>query len=177
MTITLSYASPTDLLYYRDEQFIGELCTDERRGLTRAEILTNDRLLAIMQANEGEIESAMRMGGRYTAADLAAMSANSKAFLVKVICIGTLADLLDVRPEVNIQAAEFYGSKKREYLDDLRKGRNLFNLSDGSAATAAVVTTDAPTVVEFEELQTIPDRIGMDRHYPRRDEVMPTGRD
>jgi hypothetical protein len=174
--MTLAYSSPADLLNYRDAQFIGELCTDERVGLNPSEILTNARLLAIMAANEGEVEAALLMGGRYTPAQLLAMSAPSKAFLVKLICIGTLADLLEVRPEVNSQAADFYQKQKYAYLEDLRKGKNLFNLSDSSAFNAAAVRTDAPTVVEFESLNTIPDRTGMNRHYPPRSDSMPYGR-
>lgn len=172
--MTLAYVTPEDMLVFRDEQFIGELITDDRTSLTTSEILANDKLTSVLETAEGEVFAALLSGGRYTPTTLALINDSSKRFLVKVICIVAFADLLDRRPEVNLQAADAYRKMAGAYLDDLRKGRNLFNQSDNGTLNAATVRTDAPTVVEYESLNTIPDR--MPRHLPPRSDTMPLGR-
>lgn len=162
------------MLVFRDEHFIGELITDDGRQLTRDEIVTNTILLSILATAEGEVEAALLSGGRYTPSTLALINSASKAFLVKVICIVAFADLLERRPEINMQAAEGYRKQANDYLEDLRKGKNLFNQSDNATFNAATVRTDAPSVVEFESLNTLPDR--MNRHLPPRVDTMPLGR-
>jgi len=169
-----AYASITDLITRRDKRTVGELAFDTDEPPTDAELLASTNLSAILEDASGQVEAAMLCGKRYLPADLAALTGNSQAFLKKVVCTIAMADLFERRPGYHIEQAQAYAAQAKGYLEDLRTGKNLFNMSDNSAANAAIASTEGPTVVEYTELNLLPNQ--MMRHFPNWDTRLPTDR-
>lgn len=169
-----AYASVTDLITRHDKRTIGELMKDDDEVPTDAEILASTTLAAVLEDASGQVESAMLCGKRYLPADLAALTGNSLGLLKKIVCTIALAELYDRRPGYHLEHATAYSQRAKEYLEDLRTGKNLFNMSDEKPADAAVISTEGPTAVEYTNNNLLPEQ--MIRHFPNRVTRLPIGR-
>lgn len=66
-----SYATPADLIEYRDWRLIGDLIRDDdKRAANPAEVLASDRVQRALNTATGMIESEIFHGGRYQRADM-----------------------------------------------------------------------------------------------------------
>jgi len=170
-----AYASATDLTTRHDSNLIGELIRDDNETATEDEIEDSTVVSAILVDASGQVEAAMLCGNRYSPARLAALEGNSQGLLKKIVCLIAMAELLNRRPGRHIESAKYYDDMARAYLEDLRTGKNLFNLTDDTAnRDAANPDTTAPTVVEYSRLNLLPDQ--MIRHFPNREARLPTNR-
>jgi phage gp36-like protein len=169
-----AYADAADLLLRYDRRTVGELLSDTGEPLTPAQIASDTKLAAILEDASGQVEAAMLCGKRYEPSDLAALTGNSLALLKKIVCVIAIADLFERRPEIHLETAKLYYEKAKGYLEDLRTGRNIFNLSDESAANASLPDTDGPTALEYETLNLLPEQ--MIRYFPNRALRIPTDR-
>lgn len=168
-----AYASASDLIARRDKRLIGELISDTDEPPTDADILASTVLTTLLEDASGQIESAMLSGKRYEPADLAGLTGNSLAFLKKIVCTIAMADLYERRPGIHIEQAKAYTEMAQGYLEALRTGKNLFNIDEH--ATAANPDTTAPTVVDYTDLNLLPEQ--MIRHFPYRVTRLPLDRD
>jgi phage gp36-like protein len=169
-----AYATISDLIARRDKRTIGELMQDSDEPPTDAEILANANLTAILGDASGQVEAAMLCGKRYLPTDLEGLTGNSLSLLKKVVCTIAMADLYERRPGYHIEQATAYAQQAKAYLEDLRTGKNLFNLTDLSAANAAIPSTEGPTSIEYTNLNLLPEQ--MIRHFPNRVTRLPIGR-
>jgi len=170
-----AYATAADLIARHDTNLIGELIKDDGEPATRAEITASTVLSALLTDASGQVEAAMLCGNRYSPERLADLEGNSQGLLKKIVCLITLSELLNRRPGRHIEMAKLYDEQGRAYLEDLRTGKNLFNLTDTDAnKTAANPSTHGPTVVEYERLNLLPEQ--MVRHFPNRQSRLPYGR-
>lgn len=169
-----AYATVSDLITRRDKRTIGELIQDSDEVLSDSEILTSPILTELLEDASGQVEAAMLCGKRYLPSELALLTGNSLNFLKKIVCVIAMADLFERRPGYHIEQATQYANLAKAYLEDLRTGKNLFNMSDNSPANAAIVDTDGPTVVDYDNLNLLPEQ--MRRHFPNRYERLPLNR-
>ena len=87
----MPYATAANWIVYCDTQIIGDLITDddpetgERKRPSQAEILASEIVTEILLAASGEVDSALRVGKRYTPDQLAGLTGNAAAKLRKMI--------------------------------------------------------------------------------------------
>ncbi|MBC7078603.1 MAG: hypothetical protein H5T92_09920, partial [Synergistales bacterium] len=74
----MAYASPADLLARFDRNIIADLAGDDA---TPADPLTSARVARALEGASGEINAAARMGGRYSADELAQLTGDDLQFL------------------------------------------------------------------------------------------------
>jgi phage gp36-like protein len=170
-----AYATAADLMARHDTNLVGELIRDDHEAADAAEIADSSVVEAMLTDASGQVEAAMLCGNRYSPEQLAELEGNSLGLLKKIVCLIALAELFDRRPGRHIETAKHYGEMARAYLEDLRTGKNLFNLTDTeSNRLAANPSTTGPTVVEIERQNLLPDQ--MIRHFPSRVSRLPFGR-
>lgn len=170
-----AYATAADLIARHDTNLVGELIRDDHEPATRTEILASSVLSTLLVDASGQVEAAMLSGNRYSPERLSDLEGNSQGLLKKIVCMIALAELLNRRPGRHVEIAKMYDDQGRAYLEDLRTGKNLFNLTDTDAnKEAANPSTHGPSVVEYERLNLLPDQ--MTRHFPNRGSRLPYGR-
>ena len=166
----MSIVTPTIMTYFHDENIIADLVSDT--GDQETSLGTNTKLLAILSAAEGRVESACTVANIYTPAILAALTGSSLALLQEIISNLAMLTLLKRRPgkysELKDQAESY-----ELYLDQLRKGERVFGGSVDNRE-AGLPDIDGPTVTTYETLNLIPDRT--QHFYPNRSSRLPIGR-
>ena len=158
------------MTHFFDESIIADLVSD---GDDQEPVLaTNPKLLTLISAAEGRLESACTVANIYTPDTLAALTDNSLALLREIVCGLTMAALLRRRPGKYSEIAERV-KETEDYLDRLRKGERVFGGST-EAREAGLPQIEGPTIATYERLNLIPDRT---RHfYPNRSSRLPIGR-
>jgi phage gp36-like protein len=170
-----AYATAADLVARHDTNLIGELIRDDHETALPSEIEDSTVVETVLTDASGQVEAAMLCGNRYSPEQLSELTGNSLGLLKKIVCLIALAELLNRRPGRHIEIAKHYDDQSRAYLEDLRTGKNLFNLTDSEAnRIAANPSTTGPTVVEYERLNLLPEQ--MLRHFPSRQSRLPSGR-
>ena len=165
-----AYATGTDLIQRYDVDQVGDLATDEREELDRVAIPTHPNVLAALLDASGEIDAAMMAGGRYTPAELAGITDNTKNHLIRMTCAIAMACLIERRPDrASQEIAESYRKTARGHLEPLRRGENVFGIQAViSAGTIAIETVQS---VSIEDLNLLPGR--MSRYFPGTDQRTP----
>ena len=170
-----AYASVSDLIARYDTNLIGELIKDDHEPATAAEISSSSVAETALVDASGQVEAAMLCGNRYSPTELAALEGNSLGLLKKIVCMIAFSELLGRRGGIHLDQARFYDEQSRKYLEDLRTGKNLFNLTDDTSnLLAATPSTEGPTVVEYTRQNLLPDQ--MVRHFPNRASRLPSNR-
>lgn len=150
-----------------DARTVGQLVSDTGQSVPPASLATNTAVLAALEDASGEIDAALMQGQRYSAADLAALTGNSLAYLKRICCQIAMARLWERRPYLDEEGAEKALNMARQALDRLRKGENLFAVEDNLAASVPSIET--PSVTSIENLNLVVDRArGWNGFYPAR---------
>lgn len=163
----MAYATGADLVKRYDVDLIGDLATDDRESLDRAAVPTHPHVVAALEDASGEIDVALMCGGKYTPQQLAAMNTNtvagySRQHLIRVTCAIAMQLLFERRPGLRPEMAEAIGKQSRAHVEALRRGDNVFGISENlDAGTIHVETISA---VEVDDLNLLPDR--MPRYFP-----------
>lgn len=146
LTGSAPYLTAARVWVYRDERRVLQLLRDDDAPADKADAETattteGGRLLAALAGASGELEEYALAGGRYTPADLAALTGNQLARLE-----GLVADLAfwrlakrrwpDCRPEDVSGAAEALAA-----LERLGRGQTIFGTVE-SAAAGLTATAD-----------------------------------
>jgi hypothetical protein len=166
----MSIVTPAIMTYYHDETIIADLVSDT--GEQEDDLSTNAKLLAIISAAEGRVESACTVANIYTPATLAALTGNSLALLQEIVSNLAMITLLKRRPGKYAELAD-QAKAYEEYLDRLRKGERVFGGSEDNRE-AGLPEIDGPTVTTYERLNLLPDRT--QNFYPNRSSRLPIGR-
>lgn len=137
-----AYASAADLLNAYGAAGIGDWATDGRARLTPAQILTDTIVAAALLRASGEVEHACLRGGKYTAADLAALAGASAAALKGLVC--DIAAYRIAKRRLPVPNAEEVSSYKeaRETLKALNEGAEIFSLQETIDAGTGPSTAD-----------------------------------
>jgi phage gp36-like protein len=169
----MSYASPADLIARYDRNDVGMLCSDDKRAVSEVDLPTNQQCLVALLDASGMVDSALFVGNRYSAADLANLTDNSTGLLKRVICDIAMGLLINRRPGWNPEKAKAIWELADSHLERLRNGENTFNIvNDSSPNDAAEPVTDGPTTATFNNLNLWRDRTR--NYFPAR--VLPNNR-
>ena len=163
----MPYATAANWIVYCDTQIIGDLITDddpetgERKRPSQAEILASEIVTEILLAASGEVDSALRVGKRYTPDQLAGLTGNAAAKLRKMTCDIATAVAMDRRPErVTGDIADRYYEKSAKSLKELKSGEAIFGLDDGTDVSAGLMNTYGPTALDVQDRNHLPERMG-----------------
>lgn len=166
----MAYASPADLLARFDRNIIADLAGDDA---TPADPLTSARVARALEGASGEINAAARMGGRYSADELAQLTGDDLQFLKDVTCQLALLRLVGTRIQtIGELAHKTLRETADRILDDLRAGRLVFGTP--AAERSQTPSVDGPTVLDYERLNLLPERTR--NYYPSRGSRLPIGR-
>jgi phage gp36-like protein len=164
----VSYASPADMLKRYDTRTLGELVSDSGSRVSAAALLTDANLAAALEDASGEIDAHVLQGDRYTTAQLAELTGNSKAYLVRICCAVALSLLWERRPYQDSDegvGAEQAALQARKVLSELKKGEQIFDLPD--VRDAGLPSSSVPSRVTLDAMNLAVDR-ARGHFYPRR---------
>ncbi len=135
LTSATSYASATDLLNCHNAAQIGQWCNDAGVTLTPGAIINDSVVAAALLRASGEIEMSCVRGGRYTPADLAALTGASQAALKGIVC--DLAYYFLARRRLESKNAEEIAGYEaiQKKLEDLNTGELIFGFVETTQAS------------------------------------------
>ena len=168
--MALLFVNGDDLLARGDRRDIAELAVDSESPVDDVAISTHANVLVALEDAEGEVIANLLAGGRYTTAQLEALTGSALSFLKRMICEIALLHLYRRRPSWKPDLLEAYKKLAEMYLERLAKGDAIFG-GDDDRAEAARVSIDGPTLSEISQLNFITDRSG---YFRKR--VLPNGR-
>lgn len=169
----MAYADGDDLVARYDIDLVGDLATDDRESLDRDDIPTHPHVLVALDDASGEIDAALKAGGRYTAAQLAGLTGNDLAFLKRIVCGLAIAAMHERRPEaLDSATVERLTKRALDAITELRGGKNVFGLEEHFEA--GLPDTGGPTALDLETRNDLSTRMG--RFFPSPDSRLPRGR-
>lgn len=130
-----AYLAVSDFLARVDTRTVGRLCSDTNVPVAPDALLTDPNLAAALQDAAGQVESACLLGGRYSAADLAALPGGSPAqgLLFRLITQLAVIYLYQRRPLPDIEKALQY-EQAMATLEALSQGTRLFGIQEAISA-------------------------------------------
>lgn len=158
----MAYATVADMRERFDERTLSELVSDSGAAVDLADLNTDTNALTALDDASGIVEAALIVGGRYTAAQLAALTGNSLALLKRIVCQLAASQLEQRRFDFDPDRYERFTAWALEQLDKLRRGENLFNLDDNVSASQASLET--PSLAQRNTPGLIRDRT--QNYYP-----------
>lgn len=167
----MSFASGSDLIQRYDVRLIADLVTDAGETLPPEQVASHPNVSAALLDASGEMVVALRTGGRYTEAQLVALTGYGAAHRTRVCCDIAMANLVKRRPITMPEKAEEYAKQAREHLKALAKGENLFGIEE--VVAAGVIDLATPSAVQIEGLNLVTER--MRRYFPTTSQRMPRG--
>lgn len=168
----MAYATPADLIKRYDVRTIGDLAGDTGERVLADDVATDANVLELLDDASGEIDAALLVGGMYSPADLTGLAGANAKKLVRLTCDIATLYLFERRPAYDPDRTEVLRERYKQSLTDLRKGENVFNISDNIAAGKPSI--DGPTTADYDRLNLLPDRVR--NYYPRRGGRLPTNR-
>ena len=160
----MAYATPEDMIARKSVTTLGQLCSDSGTSVAAIDLETDPYLQAALDSASGAIDAALMQAGRYTVADLAGLTGNSLAYLVHLTCEIAMAYLFARKPTYAVTEYEASLKLQSVYLDQLRRGENVFNLP--AQIDAGTPKFDQPSVASIERLGLLRDRTL--NYYPVR---------
>lgn len=160
------YASASDLSARFDERDIQQLVVDDSTSdYTVVDVTDNIRVDIALEDAEGEVVAALRKGGRYDAAALAALTGSDLAYLKRIICELTMLHLLRRRPDTNPDRLDSYEKLRLRHLRDLQNGNSILTDDESNDLPAGRPSTDGPTITEWNQQNLWRDRA---KYFPQR---------
>ncbi len=158
------YVTVTQLLERYDWRTIADLVSDTDVPVTLTDLQTDTKLAMAIADASGDIDSALRACGRYSTTDLSTLIGNSGSLLQRICSEIVIAYLFDRRPAYNVDLLDIYRKGKKEHLDKLANGTNIFDLP--AVVAAGVPSIDGPTTIEYDNLNLLRDQTR--NYFPRR---------
>ncbi len=169
----MAYANGDDLTARYDIDLVGDLATDERETLDRANVATHPHVLTALEDASGEVDAALLAGGRYTVAQLQALSGPAASHLKAIVCGLAMAALHDRRPEaVDQTTIERLTKRSMEAIRALKRGENVFGLDEHVDAGRTLLR--GPSAVDITNRNGLASRMGT-RYFPNTQSRLPKG--
>ena len=178
----IPYATGDELTKRYDIDLIGDLCQDTREELDWSGDLTllteHPNVVSALEDASGEIDVALQAGGRYTADQLLVLFAppdvhdrnNSRKHLIRITCAIAMSILAERRLDgVSMETADWLRKTAKGFLDQLRRGENVFGIPEIVDSGSIDITT--VEAVHIENLNLLPGR--MPRYFPGTDQRTP----
>ena len=153
ISATSPYITVANFLKRYDWRTIGQLmCDDDTEVPQLATLLdsaTNEggNLYLILQDASGELETAALVGGRYTVADLQALTGNQAAYIGRIVADLAVGKCYQRRPDLYSEMPA-QSTVASNILNALASGEVIFGLQDQIDAGHMEMTTDLPSDVE-----------------------------
>ena len=151
-----------------DSRDVGDLVSDTGTTVSAGDLLSDTNLATAIEDAQGTVDAALQFGGRYTSADLAALTTTQEAYLNRIETELCMYFLLARRPSYSTDQLEYYAKLKDELLDPLRKGEEIF--PSDAAIEASKADVDGPSVVDYEQNYNLW-RDRTKNYYPRRNTI------
>lgn len=161
-----SFASSSDMVLRYDVRTLGDLCSDDGTPVAEAALASNTKMTTALADATGQILAACLRGGRYSQADLAALTGESASYLKRLCCVVAFWNLWDRKPYSSDETRKAAREEAMEMLEMLRKGEHVFDVS--AVIAAGVPDVDTVTRVEAQTWQMVVDQCRGGRFYPRR---------
>lgn len=161
----MAHATIADLILRYDIREIGDMATDTDERLDEAAILASDIVQTVMDDAKSEVLSAVQRGGKYTVAQIEALTGDAENLLIRIECDVAMFYLYRRRGNnANPDKAAEQAKQARRLLDMLVKGDAAFGTAEELAASTVeyIGLTDR----DYESIQLIRDRV--QNYYPRR---------
>ena len=167
----IAYASGNDLITRYDIDLIGDLCQDNREELdwkVDIDVLTkHPNVLSALEDGSGEIEAAMQSGARYTVTQLRELAYpataqahnNTRKHLIRITCAIAMS----------METADWLRKTAKGFLDQLRRGENVFGIAEVVDAGSIDITT--VEAIQIENLNLLTGR--MPRYFPGTEQRTP----
>lgn len=179
------YAVGGDLVKRYDVDLIGDLCQDSREELdwqSDITVLTEHvNVVSALEDASGEIEVAMQAGGRYTVAQLRELAYpstdetnnNTRKHLTRITCAIAMSILAERRlDKVSMETADWLRKTAKAFLDQLRRGENVFGITAHvESGTIDITTVEA---IQIQDLNLLTER--MPRFFPGTEQRTPRAR-
>ncbi len=141
------YCSVAEFLTRYDWRPVMQLMSDDdsqdplRNTLTDSTTTEGARLLAILQDASGELETAALLGGRYTVADLQALTGNQVAYIRRITADLAIGRCFQRRPDLFGQPPN-QTQVAQQVLNALASGDRIFGLQETIDASHLEMTTN-----------------------------------
>lgn len=149
----MAYATSADLLLRKDQREVSDLVSDNGDPIAESALSSDTKLTAALSGASGEVNAALLAGGRYTVAQLEALTGDSLSYLKDIVCELTMYRLHRRRPDIDGKALEYYGQLRETLLGMLRSGQDVFAIDAHIAASLPEV--DGPTTLGLQNLNLI----------------------
>jgi hypothetical protein len=130
------YASPADFIEYIDANLIGDLLRDDGTRATPTEILADPRVVKHLMRASGWFEAICLRGGRYTAADLQALTGASREYARWIVSAKAFLTLAG-RRAIAMPVAQEMQKELDGVEEDLTEGEEIFAFVETEAAGLA----------------------------------------
>jgi len=160
-----TYAAADDLVKRFDERDIQQLVVDDSSDSTTVDVSSNARVETALDDAEGEVIAALRKGGRYEAAQLAALTGTDLEYLKRIICEIAMVHLFRRRATTNPDVLKFYEDIRKGHIKDLQDGNSVITGDEPAAAGAGAVNNEGPSIAEWNERNLWRDRA---KYFPSR---------
>jgi phage gp36-like protein len=140
-------ATPADMIKRFDVRELGDLVGDTGVRVLQPDLLTHANLQAALDDAYGEMLSVLTVGDRYTLADLAALTGDSKQYLIRVNCKLARKNLWERRDwSGDSDKRENAIEEGRLALDELRSGKKVLNTASADAGIPSIRTPSVSVI-------------------------------
>lgn len=161
-----AFATPADLLLRYDVRTLGDICSDDGIRVSETNLLTDQKVTTALDSATGQIMAAVLRGERYTAADLATMTSESRDYLKDLTCRIAFWLLWQRKPYPDDQNRMEAKKNADEALELLRTGQHIFDIAETiEAGKPDVETVTRTEIADYWNLFV--DR-ARGRYYPSR---------
>lgn len=152
------YCTAQEFLKRADFRTVADNLSDNDKRPTLPTILDSssvegNRLYVILMDASGEVESACLLGGRYTPADLAALTGNQAQFLKRLVTDLAIPMVYRRRPDLNTPVPDWC-TQAKNILNALAAGDRIFGIQETIDATHAEIEVDSAADVEARQMPT-----------------------
>lgn len=164
----MPYATPDDLILRKDERTLAMLSSDTSVPTPIVNLPTNQKLLTALSGASGKINAAILKGGRYTKAQLDALTGDDRELLVSICCHIAFWELWKRKTYTNkrSQDRQFAWEEQREWLTALKTGEEIFAIDEVIAAGHPNVQEIG--LIESQDLNLVADKCRGRGVFPKR---------
>ena len=167
-----AYATGDDLIGRYDVDQVGDLASDDRETLDRADVPVHPHVAMSLEDASGEVDAALLAGGRYTAEQLQNLTASAESYLKSIVCGLAMAALHERRPEaIDADLIDRLTKKAKDAILSLRRGENVFGIPEVIDATRTQIS--GPSAIDIRNRNGLSSR--MNRFFPSTDTRLPRG--
>jgi hypothetical protein len=142
-----AFATTADMLLRYDARTLGDLCSDVGTRIPEALLVSDPKLVALLDTATGQIKAAVLRGDRYKTVDLESLTGESREYLVDMTCRIAFWLLWQRKPYSDDQNRMEAKKGADEALELLRTGAHVFDVDTAIEAGKPYVETVTRTEI------------------------------